>query len=206
MPTSSLNSAARANSSREVESASVNGFPLSLESLEELSHTECILRLEANGVGRVAGVLDCRPYICPVNYVVHEGAIIVPNRHGSRLHKATDDSYAGSRDRQHRFHVSRRLDRARAGSFGPCDRSGRTHSHGTVCARRWADEARDCIVGSVWTRCEERGSAIDTRGSSPEFTEKNPNSRLCDTPLGGTMEEEHERLRRHPLQCPQRLG
>lgn len=68
--------------------------PTGTAHLEELSQGECILRLKANGVGRVAAVLDSRPYISPVNYVVHEGSIIFRTRSGSRLHMATLDSYA----------------------------------------------------------------------------------------------------------------
>jgi uncharacterized protein len=64
------------------------------EQLEELSRDECMQRLEANGVGRVAAILDCRPYVRPVNYVLHEGAIVFRTRSGSHLHMATHDSYA----------------------------------------------------------------------------------------------------------------
>jgi uncharacterized protein len=92
MPVSSSTSATR-TISKSSEPA-LPASPTQTEQAEEFSHSECILRLEADGVGRVAAILDCRPYICPVNYVLHEGAIVFRTRRGSHLHMATHDSYA----------------------------------------------------------------------------------------------------------------
>jgi uncharacterized protein len=114
--------------------------------LEELSQGECLLRLEANGVGRVAGVLDSRPYICPVNYVVHEGAIIFRTRIGSHLHKATLDSYAAfeidSADFMYHEGWTVLVQGRSSHVVDPAD----VITLARVCAAPWVDDARDSFV------------------------------------------------------------
>jgi len=170
MPVSS--SSARADS-KEVEPALVSVVSPQPENLEELSQDECILRLEANGVGRVAAVLDCRPYICPVNYVVHEGAIIFRTRHGSRLHMATYDSYAAleidSTDFMYHEGWTVLVQGRSAHVADPTEIIALTQ----VCAAPWAEEAWDAIVR---IRLDEvRGQRISHRYPRliPRSREKN---------------------------------
>jgi nitroimidazol reductase NimA-like FMN-containing flavoprotein (pyridoxamine 5'-phosphate oxidase superfamily) len=145
MPASSLTSAAR-DDSKEVEPASLSAVSPRPENLEELSQDECILRLEANGVGRVAAVLDCRPYICPVNYVVHEGAIIFRTRHGSRLHKATYDSYAALEIDSTDFMYHEGWTVLVQGCCAHVTDPAEIVALAQVCAAPWAEEAQDAIV------------------------------------------------------------
>ena len=74
----------------------VHGVPDHFESihLEPLSRDECILRLQAHGVGRIAVTVRGRPLIYPVNYAVHEDAIVIRTRSGGELDSATDDAVA----------------------------------------------------------------------------------------------------------------
>ena len=59
--------------------------PLEASHLEPLSRDECILRLQARGVGRVGATVRGRPVIYPVNYAVHEDAIVFRTRRGGEL-------------------------------------------------------------------------------------------------------------------------
>lgn len=125
------------------------GWPVptpSHDQLEALSQGECMLRLEANAVGRVAVVLDCRPYICPVNYIVHEGAIIFRTGSGSHLHKATRDSYAAleidSTDFTYHEGWSVRVRGRASHVVDPVE----VRALAGVCVAPWAGDARDCFV------------------------------------------------------------
>ena len=60
--------------------------------LVELDRAQCILLLEARGVGRIGATLRGHPFIYPVNYVVHEDAIVLRTRRGGDLDTATDDA------------------------------------------------------------------------------------------------------------------
>jgi hypothetical protein len=62
--------------------------------LEHLSRDECILRLQARGVGRVGATVRGRPVIYPVNYAVHEDAIVFRTRRGGELDLATAEAVA----------------------------------------------------------------------------------------------------------------
>ena len=105
-----------------------------------------MLRLEANGVGRVAAVLDCRPYICPVNYIMHEGAVIFRTRSGSHLHKATRDSYAAleidSTDFTYHEGWSVRVRGRASHVVDPAE----VIALERVCVAPWAGDDRDCFV------------------------------------------------------------
>jgi hypothetical protein len=58
--------------------------------LESLERPECLLRLQAHGVGRIGITIHGRPAIFPVNYVVHEDTIVLRTRGGGELATATD--------------------------------------------------------------------------------------------------------------------
>jgi hypothetical protein len=60
--------------------------------LAAISREECILRLEAHGIGRVSVVRMDRPAIYPVNYIVDGESIVFRTRRGSDPFAAT--SYA----------------------------------------------------------------------------------------------------------------
>jgi nitroimidazol reductase NimA-like FMN-containing flavoprotein (pyridoxamine 5'-phosphate oxidase superfamily) len=175
MPASSLTYTARADS-KEVESVPTRFVLSELELLAELSQNECIFRLEASGVGRVAGVLDCRPYICPVEYVVHEGAIFFRTRRGSRLHMATRDSYAAleidSIELMHREGWTVLVQGPSVHVTDPAEISALTQA----CAAPWTDDARDAIVR---IRMDEvRGERIGDGSArlTTESREKNADS------------------------------
>jgi nitroimidazol reductase NimA-like FMN-containing flavoprotein (pyridoxamine 5'-phosphate oxidase superfamily) len=62
--------------------------------LEALDRAECMLRLEAHGVGRIGVTIRDRPAIYPVNYTVDGGAILFVTRRGGDLDLATDGTLA----------------------------------------------------------------------------------------------------------------
>ena len=129
--------------------------------LEELSQSECILRLEANGIGRVAAVLDCRPYICPVNYVIHEGAIVFRTRRGSHLHMATNDSYAALEIDSADFMNHEGWTVLVQGRSSHVSDPVEAIALAQVCAAPWAGEARDSFVRILVD--EVRGETISHR-------------------------------------------
>ena len=57
--------------------------------LEALERDECVLRLQAHGLGRVGVTLRGRPIVYPVNYAVHDGAILFRTRRGGDLDAST---------------------------------------------------------------------------------------------------------------------
>ncbi len=62
--------------------------------LEALSREECVLRLQAQGVGRVSVVRVDRPAIYPVNYIVDGDSIVFRTRRGSDLFANSFDAPA----------------------------------------------------------------------------------------------------------------
>ena len=62
--------------------------------LEALDRDECILRLKQHGVGRVGAILRGRPIVYPVNYAVHESAVLIRTRVGGDIDLATTDAWA----------------------------------------------------------------------------------------------------------------
>ncbi len=114
--------------------------------LEELSQEECLLRLKATGVGRVAGVLDSRPYVCPVNYVIHEGAVIFRTRSGSHLHKATLDSYAAFEIDSADFMYHEGWSVLVQGRSSHVVDPAEVITLAEVCAVPWVEDARDSFV------------------------------------------------------------
>lgn len=133
--------------------------------LEELSRGECILRLEAGGVGRVAAVLDSRPYISPVNYVVHEGAIIFRTRNGSRLHMATLDSYAALEIDSADFMYHEGWSVLVQGRSSHVVDPDEVITLAQVCVTPWVDDARDSFVRIRFD--EVRGERISHRLTAP---------------------------------------
>ena len=65
----------------------------SSDHLEALERDECVLRLQARGLGRVGATLRGRPIIYPVNYAVHDGAILFRTRCGGDLDASTLDAW-----------------------------------------------------------------------------------------------------------------
>ena len=49
--------------------------------------------MKAHGVGRVGATLRGRPIVYPVNYAVHEGAVIISTRAGGDIDLATNDAW-----------------------------------------------------------------------------------------------------------------
>jgi uncharacterized protein len=62
--------------------------------LETLSREECVLRLQAHGVGRVGVVRVVRPAIYPVNYIVDGDTVVFRTLRGSDLFANTFDAPA----------------------------------------------------------------------------------------------------------------
>jgi nitroimidazol reductase NimA-like FMN-containing flavoprotein (pyridoxamine 5'-phosphate oxidase superfamily) len=62
--------------------------------LEALDRDDCILRLKAHGVGRVGAMLHGRPLVYPVNYAVHDDAVVIRTRAGGDIDLATNDAWA----------------------------------------------------------------------------------------------------------------
>ena len=120
--------------------------PLEASHLEPLSRDECILRLQARGVGRVGATVRGRPVIYPVNYAVHEDAIVFRTRRGGELDLAANDAVAAFEiDGAHNLYhegwcvlvvgrVSRVCDPAEFAGFKD------------VRLSPWAGENRDCFV------------------------------------------------------------
>ena len=53
--------------------------------LEMMSSSECLQLLGSHGLGRLAVVVDERPLIFPVNYALHEGAVVFRTDAGTKL-------------------------------------------------------------------------------------------------------------------------
>lgn len=53
--------------------------------LEELTIDDCLAGLERTPVGRLAFVVDGKPHIIPLNYRLHEGAVVVRTSYGTML-------------------------------------------------------------------------------------------------------------------------
>lgn len=53
--------------------------------LEVLDVDECLRLLSSRYLGRIAYVVDGRPQILPVNYRLHEGAIVIRTTYGALL-------------------------------------------------------------------------------------------------------------------------
>jgi uncharacterized protein len=60
--------------------------------LEVLGRIECVQLLRGQGVGRVAGTVEGRPVILPVNYAVVGGAVLVRARRGGDLNRITGNT------------------------------------------------------------------------------------------------------------------
>jgi nitroimidazol reductase NimA-like FMN-containing flavoprotein (pyridoxamine 5'-phosphate oxidase superfamily) len=60
---------------------SVAGDPV----LEDLSREECLSLLADHSLGRVAGVVDGRPFVFPVNYAVHADSVVFRTSQGTKL-------------------------------------------------------------------------------------------------------------------------
>ena len=58
-------------------------------SLRVLGEEECLRLLEQKRVGRLGFILGGSPDILPVNYVVHDGAVVFVTAPGSKLEGAT---------------------------------------------------------------------------------------------------------------------
>jgi nitroimidazol reductase NimA-like FMN-containing flavoprotein (pyridoxamine 5'-phosphate oxidase superfamily) len=57
--------------------------------LEVMDRVECRQLLDGQGVGRIAGTVDGRPVILPINYVVFGDAVLVRARRGGALDRIT---------------------------------------------------------------------------------------------------------------------
>lgn len=53
--------------------------------MEEISHEECLQLLSRRDIGRVALVVEGKPQIFPVNYVVRSGAIVFRTAPGTKM-------------------------------------------------------------------------------------------------------------------------
>lgn len=133
--------------------------------LEELTRDECIVRLESTGVGRVAAVLDSRPYISPVNYVVHEDAVIFRTRSGSRVHMATLDSYAALEIDSVDFMYHEGWSVLVQGRSSHVIDPDEVITLAQVCVAPWVDDARDSFVRIRFD--EVRGERISHRLTAP---------------------------------------
>src|SRR5271165_6636211 len=58
--------------------------------LEELTIAQCLALLTAGTVGRVGLSIDALPAVLPVNYVIHNGAIVFRTVPGTKLNAATE--------------------------------------------------------------------------------------------------------------------
>jgi len=85
MPASSSTSA--------TESALFDSNGCNSDHLEALDRDDCILRLKAHGVGRVGATLHGRPLVYPVNYAVHDDAVVIRTRTGGDIDLATNDAW-----------------------------------------------------------------------------------------------------------------
>lgn len=147
---------------RATESVAVSTWH---EGIEDLSKSDCVIHLEANGVGRVAAVLDCRPYICPVNYVMHDGAILFRTHAGSLLHMATHDSYAALEIDSVNFLYHEGWTVLVQGRSSHVTDPAEIYELSQVCVVPWAGDDRDSIVR---IRIDEvRGQRIDHRCPRP---------------------------------------
>lgn len=63
-----------------------------------LDEPECLARLRSSSIGRLAVVLDGRPEIFPVNYVVDHGSIVFRTSAGTKLAAALDQFVAFESD------------------------------------------------------------------------------------------------------------
>jgi hypothetical protein len=72
----------------------IDGERRDSDHLEALGRDECILRLKVHGVGRVGVGLRGRPIVYPVNYAIHEGAVVIRTRVGGDIDLATNDAWA----------------------------------------------------------------------------------------------------------------
>jgi nitroimidazol reductase NimA-like FMN-containing flavoprotein (pyridoxamine 5'-phosphate oxidase superfamily) len=57
--------------------------------IEELAPEECLRLLASVPVGRVGVTIDALPAVLPVNFVVHEGAVVFRTVPGTKLDAAT---------------------------------------------------------------------------------------------------------------------
>ena len=126
----------------------VHDVPDHLEAshLEPLSRDECVLHLQARGVGRVGATVRGRPVIYPVNYAVHEDAIVFRTRRGGDLDLATAETVVafeidGADNLYHEGWCVLVVGRASHVS-DPAEFSGLK----SVCLSPWAGENRDCFV------------------------------------------------------------
>lgn len=69
--------------------------------LHPLTVDECLRLLESRSVGRIAFVDDGDPQVLPVNYRVHEGAIVFRTHYGPLLDAVhlSPGAFEGRRDR-----------------------------------------------------------------------------------------------------------
>jgi uncharacterized protein len=73
--------------------SAIDGEPRDSDHFEALDRDECILRLKVHGFGRVGAILRERSIVYPVNYAVHEGAVVIRTRVGGDIELATDDAW-----------------------------------------------------------------------------------------------------------------
>jgi hypothetical protein len=81
------------SSTSDTDSALREGNGCDSDHLEALDRDECILRLKAHGVGRVGATLYGRPLVYPVNYALHDDAVVIRTRAGGDIDQATDDAW-----------------------------------------------------------------------------------------------------------------
>ena len=114
--------------------------------LEELTRDECMLRLRAHGVGRIGARLRGRPVVYPVNYVVHDGAILFRTRPGGDLDVATRGEWAAFEidGADHLYHEGWSVLVVGAASH-ITDADELAHLT-TLCLSPWADEGRNLFV------------------------------------------------------------
>ncbi len=56
---------------------------------ELLGHEDCLTRLARHSLGRIGLSIAALPVVLPVNYAVHDGAILIRTAAGSKLDAAT---------------------------------------------------------------------------------------------------------------------
>lgn len=114
--------------------------------LKVLDREQCLRRLEAHGVGRIGAIVCGRPVIYPVNYAIHDGAIVFRTRRGGELDSATNGEVAAFEidGVDHLYHEGWSV--LVVGRCCPVNDVAELEGLSDVRLSPWADEKRDRFV------------------------------------------------------------
>jgi uncharacterized protein len=114
--------------------------------LKVLDREQCLRRLEAHGVGRIGAIVCGRPVVYPVNYAIHDGAIVFRTRRGGELDSATNGEAAAFEidGIDHLYHEGWSV--LVVGRCSPVNDVAELEGLRDVRLSPWADERRDRFV------------------------------------------------------------